>query len=44
VVEEGELVIAGERREPEGQAGEVDRHRILVDGVETTLGDQAPRQ
>ena len=41
VVEEGELVLARQRREPQRQAGEIGRQRVLVDAVEAALRDQA---
>src|ERR1700682_4234535 len=36
-------MVLGERREPERQFREIDRHRILVDAVETPLRDDATR-
>src|SRR5688572_26305606 len=41
MVEEGELVLACQGREPQRQAGKIGRHRVLVDAVETALRDQA---
>src|SRR5579872_499692 len=40
VIEEGELMIARQRREPEGQAREIDRAWILVDTIEAALRDK----
>ena len=44
VVEEGELVVAGERGEPEREPGEVHGHRVSVDAVEAALGHEPARQ
>ena len=44
VVEEGELVVAGERGEPEREPGEVHRHRVSVDAVKAALGHQPAGQ
>ena len=41
VVEEGEGVVPGQRRQPERQLGQVHGHRVLVHAVEAALGDQA---
>ena len=41
VVEEGEWVLARQRREPERELGEVHGHRVLVDAVEAALRDEA---
>ena len=41
VIEEGELVVARERREPQRQLGEIGGERVLVDAIEAALRDQA---
>ena len=41
VIEEGEGVILREGGEPEGELGEVGRHRVAIDAVEAALGDEA---
>ena len=43
VIEECELMIARERREPEREPREIDRHRVAIDAVEALLRDKAPR-
>ena len=40
VIEEGEFVVARQRREPERQLGEIDGARVLVDAVEAALRDE----
>ena len=40
VIEEGELVVARERREPQRQLGEIGGERVLVDAVEAALRDE----
>ena len=41
VIEERERVLLGERRQPQRQLGEIDRHLVLVHTVQTALGDHA---
>ena len=41
VIEEGEFMIARERREPQRQLGKIDGARILVDTIEAALRDEA---
>lgn len=41
MVEEGELVIARQRRKPKREPGEVGRHGVAVHAVEAALGDEA---
>ena len=42
MVQEREWVVLGERGQPEGQLGQVDRHGVLVHPVEAALGHDAP--
>jgi len=41
VGEEGEGLVFGEGGQPEGELGEIGGHRVAVDAVEATLGDEA---
>ncbi len=42
VIQERERMVLGQRRQPQRQLREVHRHRVLVDAVQATLGDQPP--
>src|SRR5262249_7246983 len=43
VIEEGELVLARERRQPERELRQLNRTRVLVDAVEAALRNEAFR-
>ena len=42
VIEEGELMVARQRREPQRQFGEIGRKRISVDAVKAALRNEPP--
>ena len=44
MVEEGERRADGEGVQPQGDLGQLDRHRVLVDAVDHALEDHAPDQ
>ena len=43
VIEESELMVARQRRKPQRQPREIDRHRVAVDAIEAFLRDEAAR-
>jgi hypothetical protein len=42
MIEEGEFMVARQRREPERELGEINCARIFVDAIKTTLSDETP--